>query len=578
MNFKNTEGGQFLTGIWELTQSYWCSEEKKKAFFLLFAIICLTIASVYMMVLLNEWNNSFYSALQNYEKNEVFKQLLRFCGLAFLFIIFGVYSFYLQFVLIINWRKWLTNKYIEAWLENKTYYRMQIFGKDMDNPDQRISEDVKLFVQYTLEFGIGILRAVLVLASFVIILFRLSGPLEFTAAGINWNIPGYLVWMAVLYSAGGTYLTYKVGHKLVQMNFIQQKYEADFRFSMMRMRENAESVAFYNGEKHEEVVFKDRFKTLLDNFWLIIKKRKDLVWLNNWYTQIAIIFPLVVCMPRFLDKEITLGGLMQVASAFTRVQSSLSFFVDTYAIIAQWQSVVARLTQFSRRMKLAHEANAQENLEKSLSENDIIAREITLSLPDGEILLNKVDFTLEHGKNVLIKGVSGSGKSTTLRAMAGLWPYVEGFLTMPKKENQMFIPQKPYLPLGTLRDALLYPGLIRLSDEELKKIMDDCSIGYLYEKLNVEADWSHMLSIGEQQRLAFVRALIYKPQWLFLDEASAALDEATEDKVYRLLKATAPQTTLVSVGHRSTLNKFHETVLYIDKKEKSMTVKHDNKA
>ena len=568
---KMDDSVRFVKNVWTLTRSYWQSEEKKKAYLLLLAIVALTLGVVFMLVQLNQWYNIFYSALQNYEKEKIFSELFHFSWLAFIYIILAVYAFYLQQVLIINWRRWLTNEYIDEWLNHKTYYRLQMFGTATDNPDQRISEDVRMFVEYTLRFGIGILKAFTTFASFVLILYNLSGPLQFKLAGMDIHIPGYLVWTALLYSIIGTWLTYKVGNKLVGLNFVQQKYEADFRFAMMRMRENAESVAFYSGEGHEGSVFKKRFSLLLNNFWNIIKKQKQLTWLNSWYSQIAIIFPLVVAMPRYLAKDITLGGLMQISSAFGRVQESLSYFVDMYSSIAEWQAVVERLTGFGLHMQQVKQENAQQDLQRRPGATDAItATDMYVTLPDESAVLQNVSFTLEPGTNVLIKGVSGSGKSTLLRALAGIWPYVKGTLEIPAEDKLMFIPQRPYLPLGTLKESLLYPGTETRTDEELRQLMEDCCIGYLYEKLYLEADWSHVLSVGEQQRLAFVRALIYKPVWLFLDEASSALDEETEAKVYTLLMEEAQQTTLVSVGHRSTLNKYHESVLYLDKETHSL--------
>ena len=568
---KMDDSVRFVKNVWALTKSYWQSEEKKKAYLLLLAIIALTLGVVFMLVQLNQWYNIFYSALQNYEKEKIFSELFHFSWLAFIYIILAVYAFYLQQVLIINWRRWLTNEYIDEWLNHKTYYRLQMFGTSTDNPDQRISEDVRMFVEYTLRFGIGILKAFTTFASFVLILYNLSGPLQFKLFGMDIHIPGYLVWTALLYSMLGTWLTYKVGNKLVGLNFVQQKYEADFRFAMMRMRENAESVAFYSGEGHEGSVFKKRFSLLLNNFWSIIKKQKQLTWLNSWYSQIAIIFPLVVAMPRYLAKEITLGGLMQISSAFGRVQESLSYFVEMYSSIAEWQAVVERLTGFGLHMEQVKQESAQQDLQRQPGATDAItATDMSVTLPDESAVLQNVSFTLEPGTNVLIKGVSGSGKSTLLRALAGIWPYVKGTLEIPAEDKLMFIPQRPYLPLGTLKESLLYPGTESRTDEELKQLMEDCCIGYLYDKLYMEADWSHVLSVGEQQRLAFVRALIYKPVWLFLDEASSALDEETEAKVYTLLMEEAPQTTLVSVGHRSTLNKYHEKVLFLDKETHSL--------
>lgn len=563
---------QFFRDVWYLTKSYWQSEEKKKAFFLLGCIIALTLGVVYMLVLLNQWNNSFYSALQNYDAKKIFDELIHFSWLAAIYILLAVYSYYLQQTLILNWRRWLTTRFIDIWLQNKTYYNLQMFGKDTDNPDQRISEDVRQFVEMTLSFGIGILKAFCTFASFVVILYNLSGSLSFTFMGKTWTINGYMLWASLLYSVIGTYITHLVGRKLVKINFIQQKYEADFRFSMIRLRESAESVAFYRGEAQEGSVFKQRFKMLLDNFWKLVNKQKQLVFLNSGYSQIAIIFPFVVAMNRYLTKEVTLGGLMQVASAFGRVQDSLSYFVDMYSSIAQWQAVVMRLTYFGRHMHEVSQQAERFHVERFAAADLVEVSNMQINLPDGKPLLENLSFTLHPGHNVLIKGVSGSGKSTLLRAISGIWPFVDGKIFLPERDKLMFIPQKPYLPLGTLRAALNYPGNKPIDDTELIYLMDLCQIGYLKDKLDLEADWSHVLSVGEQQRLAFVRAHIQQPQWLFLDEATSALDEDTEATMYSLLQERLTQTTVVSVGHRSTLNKYHELVLRLNKATRQVTL------
>lgn len=563
---------QFFRDVWYLTKSYWQSEEKKKAFFLLGCIIALTLGVVYMLVLLNQWNNSFYSALQNYDAKKIFDELIHFSWLAAIYILLAVYSYYLQQTLILNWRRWLTTRFIDIWLQNKTYYNLQMFGKDTDNPDQRISEDVRQFVEMTLSFGIGILKAFCTFASFVVILYNLSGSLSFTFMGKTWTINGYMLWASLLYSVIGTYITHIVGRKLVKINFIQQKYEADFRFSMIRLRESAESVAFYRGEAQEGSVFKQRFKMLLDNFWKLVNKQKQLVFLNSGYSQIAIIFPFVVAMNRYLTKEVTLGGLMQVASAFGRVQDSLSYFVDMYSSIAQWQAVVMRLTCFGHHMHDVYQQAERFHVERFAAADVVEVNNMQINLPDGKPLLENISFTLHPGHNVLIKGVSGSGKSTLLRAISGIWPFVDGKIFLPERDKLMFIPQKSYLPLGTLRAALNYPGNKPIDDTELIYLMDLCQIGYLKDKLDLEADWSHVLSVGEQQRLAFVRAHIQQPQWLFLDEATSALDEDTEANMYRLLQERLQQTTVVSVGHRSTLNKYNELVLRLNKSTRQVTL------
>lgn len=563
---------EFGKDVWYLTKSYWQSEEKLKAFGLLGLIVMLTLGIVYMLVLINSWNNSFYSALQNYQTEKIFDELIRFSWLAAVYIILSVYSYYLQQTLVLHWRRWLTVRFLDIWLKNKTYYQLQMFGKDTDNPDQRISEDVRLFVEMTLSFGIGILRSLCTFISFVFILYQLSGALQFEAFGRQWVIEGYLFWAALVYSVIGTWITHIVGRKLVKLNFIQQRYEADFRFSMIRLRESAESVAFYKGENKESGIFKGYFTVLLDNFWRIVNKQKQLVWLNSGYSQIAIIFPFVAAMNRYLAREITLGGLMQVSSAFGSVQGALSYFIDMYTSIAQWQAVVMRLTCFGRHM---HEVSAEAekfNLERFTISRDLRIEDMQIDLPDGSPLIENINFVLHPGKNVLIKGLSGAGKSTLLRAIAGIWPFVDGKIDIPEAKELMFIPQKPYLPLGTLRETLLYPGNKKISDAELIRTMELCRIGYLKDRLDTAADWSHVLSVGEQQRLAFVRAHLQRPVWLFLDEATSALDEETEALMYMRLRELLSETTVVSVGHRSTLNRFHALRLYIDKNTRTVSL------
>lgn len=555
----------FFGDAWRLTKAYFTSEEKKRAWGLLAAIIALTLGIVYMLVQLNQWYNVFYSALQDYNAKKIYDELLHFSWLAAIYIILSVYAYYLRQKLILHWRKWLTVRFIDEWLNHKTYYNLQLFGADTDNPDQRISEDVKLFVTMTLSLFLDFLKAVTTLLSFVAILYNLSGKLEFDFLGTHWAIDGYLFWSALVYSIAGTWITHVVGKKLVELNYVQQRYEADFRFSMIRMREAAESVAFYNGEEREGLVFKERFAKLLKNFWKLVNKQKELIWLGSGYGQIAIIFPFVVAMNRYLNKEFSLGGLMQVNSAFSRVQESLSFFVDAYSTIAEWQSVVMRLALFGRHMNTVVADAKDYHLEMEAG-SVVQADGLDVALPGGRVLIRDAHFTLNKGINVLIKGLSGSGKSTLLRAISGIWPYTNGKVIVPPREETMFIPQKPYLPLGSLREVLTYPGA-SAEDDKIRLMMERCCIAYLGDKLDEVADWSHVLSVGEQQRVAFARALLIAPEWLFLDEATSALDEETEVVMYNNLQNYLPDTTVISVGHRSTLAVFHSTTLLIENQQ-----------
>lgn len=561
---------ELIVGLFHLITPYWNSEEKKSARLYLAGIITLTIAAVYMTLLLNEWFNSFYSALQNYDSDAVYRGLLRFTGLAFAHIAFAVYSYYLQQRLALRWRKWMTKNYLAKWTGQQMYYRLEMFSQGTaDNPDQRISEDINLFTARTLSFMSGLLRSATTIVCFIFVLWNLSEILSFSAAGQEFHIYGYLVWTALAYSVLGTWITHKVGHRLVSLNYLQQKLEADFRFSMVRLRETAESVAFYNGAAKEEAFLSNRFMTLLRNTLFIIKKQKQLSWLTNSYAQIAIIFPFVVAVPRYLSQNISLGGLMQIANCFGKVQDAMSYFVDVYASLAEWQSCAERLLSFDKHIAAIEKETEEKSgsLVREETPDRLRLTDVTISVPAMDEnkrtreIISSAACTIRSGEHVILKGPSGSGKSTLLRTLAGFWPYVKGHISMPAPSEMMFIPQKPYIPMGTSAEAASYP--LETADEEiLSPLLVECGLSHLMEKTDTEADWSHILSLGEQQKLAFVRVFLRKPKWVFLDEATSAMDEETEEKMYRLLTAL-PGTTVISIGHRSTLDKWHDRVLRI---------------
>lgn len=556
---------EFLKESWELTRGYWRSEEKWRAWGLTAVIITLNLAHVYLLVLLNKWNNRFYNALQNFDKEEFFSALGEFSLLAGIFIVVAVYELYLQQMLEIKWRRWMTKKYLNSWLADRTYYRLQLIDNNTDNPDQRISEDLRLFTNYTLRLSLGLLKALVTLVSFIAILWELSGTLTLPIGGGEVEVSGYMVWVAIIYALIGTWLTHKIGKPLTKLNFDQQRYEADFRFSLVRLRENSESIAFYGGESREGQSFMGRFNHVLENFWEIMKRQKQLTWFTSGYAQIAIIFPILVAAPRYFAKEIQLGGLLQTASAFGRVQDSLSFFIESYPLLAEWKSVVDRLTGFIGNMAKVGKMSGSGAVIYQTPEQTIAVSGLNLQLPDGRKLLSELNLSLSAGESLLVAGPSGSGKSTLLRALAGLWPYAQGDISVPKDQSFLFLPQKVYLPLGTLREVVLYPGLKQsVSDEEIHAAMSLCKLDFLKDQLDKTEEWSHVLSLGEQQRIAFVRALIHKPEWLFMDEATSALDEPTERVLYMLLSERLHNTAMISVGHRGTLNSFHKKKLMLD--------------
>ena len=549
---------------WRLMSSYWHSQEKWKARGLLAGVIALTLGQVYMLVLLNGWNNDFYNALQQRAFESFWPLIGQFAGFAFLHIIFAVYAVYVRQILEIKWRKWMTDKYLDRWLGHQTYYRLQVAGQDdMDNPDQRIADDVNSFVNLTLGLFVGVLKQATSLVAFVVILWNLSGSLDIPLGDTVLSVPGYMVFVTLIYSVVGTWLAHKVGRKLIRLNYDQQRFEADFRFSMVRVRENSESVAFYGGEKPELQNFRERFALVIGNFWGLMKRTKLLNFYVNGYAQIAIIVPVLMCAPQYFNGTMQLGGFMQTISAFGRVQDALSYFVESYDSIAQYVAVIRRLGGFAGHMEEAEALAPSFDFTQNTS-NALQLWQIDIALPDGRQLAEKLSIAVPAGKRLLISGGSGAGKSTLLRAIAGIWPYGTGEISLPTGWRTMFLPQRPYLPLGSLRRAIYYPQPVpENTDDNLTGLLERFGLQNLAGQLDAVDDWSRILSLGEQQRLAFIRILLLRPDIVFLDESTSALDEPREAQAYEILHQLLPQMAVVSVGHRSSLLNCHDKQLVL---------------
>lgn len=549
---------------WRLMSSYWHSQEKWKARGLLAGVIALTLGQVYMLVLLNGWNNDFYNALQQRAFESFWPLIGQFAGFAFLHIIFAVYAVYVRQILEIKWRNWMTDKYLDRWLGHQTYYRLQVAGQDdMDNPDQRIADDVNSFVNLTLGLFVGVLKQATSLVAFVVILWNLSGSLDIPLGDTVLSVPGYMVFVTLIYSVVGTWLAHKVGRKLIRLNYDQQRFEADFRFSMVRVRENSESVAFYGGEKPELQNFRERFALVIGNFWGLMKRTKLLNFYVNGYAQIAIIVPVLMCAPQYFNGTMQLGGFMQTISAFGRVQDALSYFVESYDSIAQYVAVIRRLGGFAGHMEEAEALTSSFDFTKNTS-NALQLWQMYIALPDGRQLAEKLSIAVPAGKRLLISGGSGAGKSTLLRAIAGIWPYGTGEISLPTGWRTMFLPQRPYLPLGSLRRAIYYPQPVpENADDNLTGLLERFGLQNLAGQLDAVDDWSRILSLGEQQRLAFIRILLLRPDIVFLDESTSALDEPREAQAYEILHQLLPQMAVVSVGHRSSLLNCHNKQLVL---------------
>ena len=550
---------ELLRDAWTLIRPYWFSEDRWAGRGLLLAVVSLALFTVFINVLLSNWYNAFYNSIQEKDFPAFWKLLIRFSWLALLYIVAAVYQIYLNQMLQIRWRRWLTERYLGSWLADGAYYRMQLTASETDNPDQRIADDLRLFVAGALTLSIGGLRALVTLVSFLGILWGLSGPATIPIGSFQLTVPGYMVWAALLYAIAGTWLTNLIGRPLVRLNFNQQRYEADFRFNLVRFRENTEGVALYRGEADEMRNFRERFSWVVRNWWDIMRRQKRLTWFTAGYTQAAVIFPFLVAAPRYFRGEIPLGALMQTAQAFGQVQDSLSFIVNAYTDLAEWRAVILRLLGFERALARVHADAAEVGVQREAGvEAGLALDRVNLTLPGGRPLLEDVTVAIRPGDTALISGPSGAGKSTLFRAIAGIWPFGRGQIRVPRDARVLFLPQKPYLPIGTLREVTSYPApAAGVDDAALREALELVGLGPLTGRLDESAHWALALSPGEQQRIAFARALVQKPEWLFLDEATSALDEDTEARLYALLRDRLPGATIVSVGHRSTLRAFH---------------------
>jgi putative ATP-binding cassette transporter len=555
---------QQIRRVWALSWPYFFSSEKWHARALLAAIVALNLGLVYMAVLFNDWNKLFYDALQEKDQAVFWTQLGRFSYLAFASIVIAVYKFYLTQLLEMRWRSWMTRSTLQRWLSGQAFYRLELArfgGADPaldaapDNPDQRIAEDINQFTALTLSLSIGLLNSVVTLASFIGILWGLSGGFAFSAGGQEYNIPGFMVWMALLYCVAGSWLTHRIGRPQVPLNFAQQRVEADFRHHMVRVREYSESIALDGGEGVERNQLKVRLGAVLDNYLRLIKAQKNLVWFTSFFGQAAVVFPFLVAAPRFFSGAIQLGELMQISSAFDKVQGALSWFVDSYPNLATWRATTERLTHFEVALQRLEAALPSHHLAPA---SDLRTHDLTVTLPNGIVLLAHTVLQAHSGESVLLQGPSGAGKSTLFRALAGIWPFASGTVARPK--DAMFIPQRPYFPNGPLRDALAYPELpTRYSDSQLQDALRWALLPDLVNNLDQADLWGQKLSGGEQQRLALARVFLKQPQWVFADEATSALDHESEATLYqRLVDLLAARGGgLVSIAHRPGVARFH---------------------
>jgi len=554
---------------WGLIKLYWQSEHRVRAYLSFGILIIMTVCLVVFEVVFSYWSNYFYDALQAYNMQGAIRLLIFFFVLAGFYIVLAVYRYYVSQLFGLRWRKWLTEQFITRWLEKRDYYYLENFDVHTDNPDQRIQEDVGSLVVNSISLTIGLIGSVTTFIGFIYVLWQLSGVLHLSFG--SWgkvNIHGYLVWVAIVYSSIGTYLTFKIGRPLVPLNFEQQRREASFRFAAIDLRSHSENVALYHGEQQEKNILQRLFGGVLENWYLIIMRQKLLLWFTAGYNQVAVVLPLIVALPNYFNKVFLLGGLMQSLRAFTQIQDALSFIVNSFTQLAEWRAVTQRLTTFLDHMQDIDEGVAKQNklVITETGDKKIGATNVSIATPRGEALLKNINEDFIRGESYIIKGMSGLGKSTFIRALAGIWPYASGSIVLPQQQKLMYLSQKPYMPIGTLAEAMAFPGAYHPSmDEELKMILKRCHLDSFISRLRETAAWSQQLSPGEQQRIAFARVMLQKPDWIFLDESTSMLDVKNEKSMYQLLKELLPGCTVISVGHRPTLDEFHTHVVDLTK-------------
>lgn len=558
---------KFWPAFKALILPYWRSPEKWRALFLLAVVVLLNLGLIYVLVRLNYWYADFYNILQTFDYPGFQRLVLTFCALTLLFIVLSVYSQYLCYALQRRWRQWLTEYFIARWMQKQTYYRLSLIDSTVDNPDQRISEDVNAFVASTLKFSLELLNQLITFFAFVSILWTLSGPLLFSVGQYTINIPGYMVWVALLYAMVGTTFMVWIGRKLVGIDFRQERLEANLRFSLMRIRENSESIALYQGEKWERLSLSQRLQRVIDNFGLYMKQQKRLTWFVASYGQITYIFPMLVMAPQYFAKAMTLGVLMQISLSFRKIEEAFSFVINSFSALAAYKAVTNRLTLFDREMTQVSELLSPSNQVQS---DSLQLQSVSLHKPNGECLLSNLSFNLYRGDRLWIEGPSGCGKSTLLRAITGIWPFKAGEITLPIHLRTLVLSQKPYLPLGTLRQAFYYPDIVPNEDPEIEPLLQLMQLTHLTAILDEEDAWSHRLSLGEQQRIALARAWLLKPDILLLDEVTTALDSVMGYNLYHLLIERLPQAIIISVGYGSTLRPLHNRLLKIEEKSGSV--------
>lgn len=545
--------------FWMFAGGYLSPKRSIKPILFFLLIVAMTLLSVRISLVHSEWYKNMYTSLQEFNEHIFWQQMGLFCVIAASSVSAALVSYYLEQRFVINWIEWLNEQLVNKWMAHRAYYKTQYLSENLDNPDQRIQQDVQSYVKTTLSLSTGVIDAVTSMISYTILLWGLAGPMM--VLGVE--IPHMMVFLVFGYVIFTTLIAFWLGRPLISLNFINERLNANYRYSLIRIKEYAESIAFYAGEKVEKNQLYQQFNAVIHNMWIIVFRTLKFSGFNLVVSQISVVFPLLIQVGRYFEKQIKLGDLMQTLQVFGQLHANLSFFRNTYDNFASYKATLDRLTGFSYAIE---KVNNKSQTQIHNHPTDVIFKNLSIQNPLGHTLIKHLNITLPQGTSLLIQGKSGAGKTTLLRTIAGLWNYAEGEINCPT-HNQLFLSQKPYVPQGNLMSALAYPNNAdNISHTKAIEILNKVQLGHLTEQLEKEQDWTRILSLGEQQRLAFARLILHKPAVAFLDEATASMDEGLEFSMYQLLQQELPQTTIISVGHRSTLKTLHQQQLILQDK------------
>lgn len=571
-----------LAMFWHLIKPFWCNRQRLPALALLLVVLTLSLSSVWFSVQLNQWNGDFFNALQQLDGSLIYPLLQQFMLIIVALVLVLVYADYLKKKLIIQWREWMTRDLCSRWLSpDSRHYRIQLGQQEPDNPDQRIAEDVFVLVDTSLDLLLSFLRSVLTIGSFVVILWTLSGEISIPLGDAELTIPGYMVWVCLLYTLIGTLITHKVGKPLHRLNFQQQKREADFRIALVQRRNHSEAIAGQRGEDCEQQALAQSFSRVAGNWYALMSKERNLAFFTTGYSQVTMLAPIFFALPKFLAGAIQLGGLMQIKMAFTQVASALSWFIYAYKNLARWSATVERLSHFEAslfadtpRPEAAVAAKPIDSVpDKSAKVLDpqavpLLQASLDLLLPDGRPLLQRLRLSLTPGKLLVLHGRSGIGKTSLLRTLAGFWDGYYGELAT--RVSPCWISQRLYLPEGSLKSLICYPAATqRFSDERCCQVLQQVGLGELQSMLEHTDNWLQRLSGGEQQRVMFARLLLNAPKLILLDETTSALDIAAATSLLKLLRAELPKACIVLVSHQLPLHQQADEIISLEQDEQS---------